>query len=276
VAVSSLAAGLLTAPSRAGRVLAVFPTAVYLALERHDEVLPLLAHDALLLPTGVRLAAPACDVAWGVVPGQYVRVGDGRVDLPARSLVGVRTWVPAWVDGPVVGATPSAWEPARDLFAQHCGGAPLRALCADLAAAALTGRDVRPALLGLVGAGPGLTPSGDDAVCGLLLTLRAGCPVDDRRLRGALSEALPRTTSLSASLLSAAAQGYAVPQVTRLLRAAARGDARALARHLPPVLAVGHSSGRDLLTGVLGALDALLDHPSPPRNQTPTEGARRG
>ena len=287
-AVSALSAGPLAAPARGARVLAAFPTAVYLALERHDQVLPLLTREALLLPTGVRLAASSTEVTWGVAPGDVVPVGDGRVELPTASLVGVRTWRPVAVDAPDRHAAPSAWsEPVLDavrgVLTDAVGDGSLRAHGAGLAAVARTGRDPGPALRGLVGAGQGLTPSGDDAVCGVLLALRAlGLRESVPLLRDALPAVLGRTTSLSASLLTVAADGYAVPEVTRLVRATAAGDLRAVRSALPGVLAVGHSSGRDLVAGVLGALDALLDPtlstptPTPILVPTPTEGARRG
>ena len=262
-AVSSLAAPLLAADPRPGRVLAAFPTALYVALERHDQVLTVLTRDALQLPTGLRVASTSRDLSWGVSAGEQVRVGAGRVDLPTTSVVAVREWRPARVDVPIHADPPSPgrdrWEGARELLVEAVAEGRLRALGADLARAVVAGApedDQHRALLGLVGAGRGLTPSGDDAVCGVLLALRGAGERLAPTCR-ALDRALPRTTSLSASLLAAAAQGYAVPEVTRLVRALVSGDERSAATHLPAVLAIGHSSGADLVAGVLGALDAL-------------------
>ena len=78
-----------------------------------------------------------------------------------------------------------------------------------------------------------------------------------------LDSAVDRTTSLSAALLAAAHRGYAVPEVVRLVDAVldavldvhADGD-DTLRAALPDVLAIGHSSGRDLVAGVVGALRA--------------------
>ena len=58
-------------------------------------MLPVLSEDALRLPTGLRLARPARDIAWGVTAGDDVAVGGGRVRLPQRDIVAVRTWRPA-------------------------------------------------------------------------------------------------------------------------------------------------------------------------------------
>ncbi|NUO33688.1 MAG: DUF2877 domain-containing protein, partial [Dermatophilaceae bacterium] len=88
-----------------------------------------------------------------------------------------------------------------------------------------------------------------------------------------LAEVRPRlsgTTSLSAALLVAAGAGYAVPDVVRLVTGLVAG---VVAPELVDrVLAIGHSSGRDLLSGVTGALRALDASLEP----TPQEGACRG
>jgi hypothetical protein len=96
-AASPLLAAELAAAPRGARVLAAFPTALYLLLDRHDLVLPVLADDALRLPTGLRLGLPSRSFDWGVAPGDEVLVGDGRVRLPHRDVVAVREWRPARV-----------------------------------------------------------------------------------------------------------------------------------------------------------------------------------
>jgi hypothetical protein len=45
--------------------------------------------------------------------------------------------------------------------------------------------------------------------------------------------------------------------VVTLVDAAVTGDADAVARALPAVLAIGHTSGADLVTGIRAALEAL-------------------
>ena len=100
----------------------------------------------------------------------------------------------------------------------------------------------------------GLTPSGDDALCGVLLALRAGgAPAEALAAVGAaVPRSLAATTSLSASLLLAAAAGCAVPEVATLANAVSRGDEAGIDEALPAVLAIGHSSGADLLAGLAG------------------------
>jgi hypothetical protein len=117
---------------------------------------------------------------------------------------------------------------------------------------------VEPAVAALVGAGLGLTPSGDDALCGVLLGLRlAGRPALRRALWAAVAPRLGSTTSLSAALLTESAEGYAVPPVGRLVEALAAGDHAGVRAATVQVRAIGHTSGADLLGGLAGALDAL-------------------
>jgi hypothetical protein len=98
----------------------------------------------------------------------------------------------------------------------------------------------------LVGRGDGLTPLGDDVLCGWLAAHRAAGAatpaVDD-----AVRRALPRTTTLSATLLECALEGECADLVAAYLRALGTphdGDARAALE------ALGHSSGAGLAHGV--------------------------
>lgn len=267
-AVSPLLAEAVQAAPRPARVLAAFPTALYLHLAE-AQVLPVLTTDALQLPTGLRLGEPAASVIWGVEQGADVVVGDGRVRLPGADVVAVRSWRPTRVPAPTSPVQHTTLASGLDALEAATDRAVLRDLTRDLTVAALAAADpslptdpatrVRPLVATLVGAGNGLTPSGDDALCGLVLALRAvGAPAEARSaLAAEVARALPATTSLSASLLLAAVEGYAVPEVVALVGALGRGDLGTVARLLPGVLAIGHSSGADLLAGAAGALEAL-------------------
>ena len=268
-AVSPLVAAEVAGPSRRRRVLAAFPTCLYVELGAHERVLAVLASDAVALPNGLRLAVPSAQLHWGVEPGAHVVVGDGRVRLPRADVVAARLQRPSRV-------TPTRRIPVTPPGLPDAG--VLGELAHDIAAAALTGRPVEPGVRGLVGAGRGLTPSGDDALCGVLLVLAAVDAPHARRAHATLSAAvrtsLPWTTSLSAALLVAAASGYAVPDVVRLVSRLVTGDASdgVSAELVDRVLAIGHTSGRDLLSGVTGALRAV----DVSLESTPQEGARRG
>ena len=298
-AVSPLVAGEVAAAPRSCRVLAAFPNSVYLDLGAHERVLAVLAADAVALPIGVRLALSSGSLRWGVRAGDTVLVGEGRIRLPGADVVAARLLRPSRVR-----AAPLA-PAGADLPASGVLGELVR----DVAAAAVAGRPVRAGVLGLVGAGRGLTPSGDDALCGLLLVLAALGEQSAQRALAAISDAvrasLSRTTSISAALLVAASSGYAVPDVARLVTLlvgggrdttvgttvgtlvgtadaaadAATSDASVVADLVTRVLAIGHTSGADLLAGVSGALQAVLESsPDPCVEPTPTpnEGAHRG
>lgn len=116
------------------------------------------------------------------------------------------------------------------------------------------------ALAGLVGLGPGLTPSGDDFLIGLAATLTA--------IRHPLAPFLVhlephfarRTTDVSAAFLAHAARGeYSEllhDALSALLNASGSGGAEAAA--LGRLLSFGSSSGADTLMGVWAALTLLI------------------
>ena len=128
--------------------------------------------------------------------------------------------------------------------------------------AAVTASVPAAAVAALVGRGHGLTPSGDDALAAALLAARALDSDRAAALAGAVRSRLSATTAVSAALLEAAADGWAVPEVVALVEAAAAGDVRGTESLLPPVLALGHHSGSDLVAG-LGAALAALAQPLP-------------
>lgn len=104
----------------------------------------------------------------------------------------------------------------------------------------------------MVGCGDGLTPYGDDVLCGWLAIHRAaGMPTPD--VDDEIRRLLPRTTKLSATLLDCAMRGQVVPEFAAYvasLGTAAQADAEAA------LSAVGHSSGAGLLEGAQWALAA--------------------
>jgi len=107
----------------------------------------------------------------------------------------------------------------------------------------------------LVGAGPGLTPAGDDVLSGALVAAHA---TDDPRLpqwRSGTRAALRarRTTAVSRGLLHHALDGWATPEVAAFVTAVCGGHPGASAERL---LAVGHSSGAALAAGVLHVLSS--------------------
>lgn len=120
-------------------------------------------------------------------------------------------------------------------------------------------RDVPRGALALLGCGPGLTPSGDDVLVGVLVMLHAAGRHDAARLlAGAVTTEAPRRTSrISAAHLVAASRGEAVEPVHDVVQALLAGEPAACATSVKRLLAYGHSSGADALRGMVLAADAL-------------------
>jgi hypothetical protein len=106
-----------------------------------------------------------------------------------------------------------------------------------------------------LGEGEGLTPYGDDVVCGLMLGLIASDHEYADRLAREIrdTDLEARTTAVSATLLRCAGEGWCIPEVEELLDALSshRGVEPAVRR----LLEVGHSSGRGLCEGLSSVLD---------------------
>ena len=128
----------------------------------------------------------------------------------------------------------------------------------DAAAAATAGEP-------LLGLGPGLTPSGDDFVGGVLFARHVLAPGDTAWSAAAASlveRARTRTHPVSAALMTDLAHGEGHEPLHDLIDALADGDAPDRARRAVEQLGrLGHSSGWDMLTGVLVGLagPAALD-----------------
>ena len=106
---------------------------------------------------------------------------------------------------------------------------------------------------GLLGLGPGLTPSGDDLLVGMLLSLRAS----ESFAAGVLGDSVTRqahsmTGVISASMLGQAVLGLGSEASHRLIAALLQehsaGDVLRRARTLA---SVGHTSGWDTLAGIV-------------------------
>lgn len=112
----------------------------------------------------------------------------------------------------------------------------------------------------LLGRGPGLTPAGDDVLAGALVAARAVAHPSLASWRRATRAALAtrRTTAVSVGMLHSALDGWAAPELAAAL-AALCGDADP-APAVQRLLAVGHTSGRHLLDGVLHVLATVPAH----------------
>ncbi|TDC88950.1 DUF2877 domain-containing protein [Actinomadura sp. 7K507] len=266
---------LLDPPRRAARVIAVFPAALYLELRGGPEprVLAVVTADAHRLPNAVVVVATRREHPFrSVREGGDAFVGDGRIEADGLR-VRVRRW---WDPSPALGGmAPAALATGvRSLeaaltdagmtgggLAGHPDPAELAGCCAagDLAGAVEAAERI-------VGLGPGLTPSGDDILCGLLVSLRlVGDAVRHGRTAVWLADWLgaavtadagTRTTALAATLLHCAAAGGAGAEVAAVLRCVAGHEPPAAA--VRRLLSVGHTSGTDLAHGVLAGCRATL------------------
>jgi Protein of unknown function (DUF2877) len=206
------------------------PHAVYVALDGPDgtRCVGLLGRDATQVPCGLRSRIPRF-AAWAsaaCVAGGTLHVD--RIPLTVGRAVDVR--VPTLHHGALPRQSASPVTPAATPQAVVAG---------------LVSR--------LLGRGPGLTPLGDDIICGWIATHRsAGVPTPE--IDAAVRAGLPRTTLLSATLLDCALHGEVLPELGRFLAAVGTHTEACRAADLR---AVGATSGAGLLHGARLALEEL-------------------
>ncbi len=206
----------LGGPERTARVVHAGPDAVY--VDDGGTCLALLSRSAVGVPCGIRTLLDTLDPA----PAQAT-LGRGRMllgDLEVR--------VTRIFDARVAAVDAL---PDSDVATDELPAAALQLLAQG---------DQRAVGL-LLGRGSGLTPLGDDVLCGWLATRVAlGRPVEP--VAGEVARLAPtRTTTLSATLLACAARGEVIPQFREVLSARSS---------LSPLLAVGHTSGLGLALGM--------------------------
>lgn len=113
--------------------------------------------------------------------------------------------------------------------------------------------------LRLVGLGPGLTPSGDDYLGGLLFTahrLKAAYPTEFSWGAGPvldfLHRARPQTNRVSHTILSDLAHGHGPEPLHDLVNSLLQAEtAQRLLSSVDRLIGIGHTSGWDMLAGVL-------------------------
>jgi hypothetical protein len=116
-----------------------------------------------------------------------------------------------------------------------------------------------PPPVDLLGLGPGLTPSGDDILCGMLVALHAvGQAGMAAELYAALAAAAPTATSpISAAFLRAAAEGLGCEALHAAIAAVLEGRAEAVSDRAEALGRIGHTSGWDALAGAMLVLQAF-------------------
>jgi hypothetical protein len=237
-------------------------------------VVALVTSDALRLPCSVVLAVRrTCAPFAAVTPGVTGCVGDLRISVAGLEVHAARWWRPRRPRAARAEELGDRGERAIQKVEDLCPdlrGSTRAALAEPGArfAGALIRRD-RAAVVDtadrLIGLGPGLTPSGDDVLAGVLVTLHGLRPelADSLRALGGeiAHRATGRTTALASTLLGQAALGYAVEPLLDVVDAVS-GTSMPLAGPIVERLtAVGHTSGRDLLLGVVLATEAAAASP---------------
>jgi hypothetical protein len=107
-----------------------------------------------------------------------------------------------------------------------------------------------PAIGSLIGLGPGLTPSGDDFLCGTMAALHYLGRADvASRLAATVSPWLSKTNLISAAYLRCASAGDASSVLFDVLDCLPAANGALLAQRLDAVDRVGHTSGWDCLAG---------------------------
>jgi hypothetical protein len=284
-AASTAIAPLITGPAQPAEVIADVPVAIYLSVG--GKVVALVTPAAVPLPNAVvcrelpRMTdgnhGGAGRPAGNGVDGSSALVGDGRIqlgrarvivgrwwdpvprlppvdDLPAltRALDAMRSMLPSWPDSD----EPAAEQlvAGRELLAKALAGEATPAAAADR----------------LVGLGPGLTPAGNDllagAVAGLVVFGRAlgrRSALDlAKQVAAEVEERATRTTVLAADLARHAASGAVAAPVAAVFHALAGAGRpsgrRPLDSAIDRLVAVGHTSGRDLAEGLLLGVAAAL------------------
>lgn len=239
----------LAGPRHRGVVVHAGADALY--VESRGDVIGLLSRHATPVPCAIATRAESLDdLMTGARPaaGDPVQVGAGRLDA-----AGVTVRVTRFLDFtmPAVDRTQVPAMVAR--LGARTRAVPHDALPMPLLTL-LTEHPVE-ALDRLLGRGPGLTPFGDDVVCGMLATLLAvqdPCAHEVRRVSRALAPA--RTTALSATLLHRAGEGDVLPAFAGLVAALLHRPEEVEAR-AAQLRRVGHTSGVGMLLGLRTALD---------------------
>ena len=210
----------------------------------------------------LRFTTPRDVLEWSPVDRVLASRTGTLVIAPTPDTVVFETALPAASGGDLQG-------PARELIAHLARSRARTGLGCDWSAltndVALTGAveslaagRADEAVIHWLGRGPGLTPSGDDVLAGMITALRFAGAVDPSRigpLRESIDAAAGRlTTDLSAEYLHYACRGMASGMVRDLLVALDRSDAAGVRDALALLGGHGDTSGMDCALGIVLAL----------------------
>ncbi|MGH2678236.1 MAG: DUF2877 domain-containing protein [Actinomycetota bacterium] len=224
-----------------GRVLAWFPRACY--LEGSGGLVTLVGpgvHDG-----------PLYLVLDGDLPrfdaGTSATLSPDTVELPGWTVdvTDATPWRGGLLEPDRIGAAAGS---VADAAAEVAGGALLPR--AGFEARPLVERgELEAAAALLAGLGPGLTPSGDDVLGGVLFARRILAGSKEESRLAAVAESV-RTNTIARAFLRWAARGQALSPVHDLVAAAVHGDDRQARGAARALAAVGESSGADFALGL--------------------------
>ncbi|MGW8226804.1 MAG: DUF2877 domain-containing protein, partial [Anaerolineales bacterium] len=232
--------------------------------------------------------------------GMRVRIASGILAFPEANLVintqNLASWQPKAPQLPVLSGSERqkyllAGSRAITSTGQHAGLSVLLPLLIQMPGAAQTvieqfpswykiifklaqagaGIESPDALINLLGAGQGLTPSGDDFVMGFLLAFNRWqhilpTPRDPGYFnRQIISAAYKKTTTLSANLIECAALGLADLRLINALDWLVSGGEPG-EQAIDELLTWGHSSGRDAFVGF--AVASAIRNPQEPDKES--------
>jgi hypothetical protein len=258
VQASTLGPALDVDAANMGVVHSVFAHAVNVVVGA--DLWTLLASEQPDLPFSIRTTLKDCAVL-GACRGELVSVRAGFVGIGSgepRAVIDCRgavRWNPVAPVGTAGGRERRLAHLAAATAHRCWSGTP--ELAQRVTAALLEQPKVLPKLLTqIVGRGPGLTPSGDDALVGMLAALRlapsATAATHEAVLARALEPLLASTTDLSAHLLRQATQGLFGRALHELVTALVDdGPGDVMPERIGRALATGATSGADACIGVL-------------------------
>jgi hypothetical protein len=251
----------LAGPSGPAPLVGAFPTALYLQLPA-GSVIAVLTCDAVALPIGLLLDRHSRELPLAERAGDGW-LADGMLQVAGLELRAGSSRSAALPRLPA--PLPQQLSAARHELAQFPRG--WDDFDPDVLSALTAGscRKAGAAVAALLGRGPGLTPAGDDLLCGMLAGACAfGHPLEAvRQALVAQLDSRPRaTTSLSRQLLLSALAGEGIDQLGTFAAALCRPDPGALRIATAALAGVGHSSGPALAAGLLRIAEQVAPIPA--------------
>lgn len=243
--------------------------------------------------TGIAVGDPVTGVA------QNMHVGS-RIVVQWAAASAWRACLPGYAGA--AGGLPDQLRAARSYLASHgarggmAGQGGAQGTFADEVSAALEQRshllltalarrrfaDACRHAQSMLGLGPGLTPSGDDFLVGLFAVLNvAGSPCHGWLGGGmqVLLNAGQATNAISLAALTTAAGGRVRESIAALIDSLMHGTPATLVEPLQRVLAMGATSGADIVAGTLAGLELNLrveaNHSAGLRSRTPVALVKR-